>query len=167
MPEGLEFIARAVLIGIGATVLLDLWSLFATRAFGVTAPNWGLVGRWIGYLPRGRLIHDNIARTPPVRGERAIGWCTHYAVGIIYAALLLAIWGPGWARHPTPAPALILGVLTLIAPFFVMQPGMGAGIAASKTPNPNAARLRSLVAHTVFGIGLYASALLTAALIPA
>ena len=33
-------------------------------------------------------------------------------------------------------------------------------IAASKTPHPNAARLRSLMAHTVFGIGLYLAALL-------
>jgi hypothetical protein len=41
-----------------------------------------------------------------------------------------------------------------------MQPGMGAGIAASKTPNPNVARLRSIVTHTVYGIGLYGSALL-------
>ncbi|MDO9126054.1 MAG: DUF2938 family protein, partial [Parvibaculum sp.] len=40
--------------------------------------------------------------------------------------------------------------------------GMGAGIAASKTPKPNAARLRSLVSHTVFGIGLYVAALLVA-----
>jgi hypothetical protein len=46
----------------------------------------------------------------------------------------------------------------------MMQPGMGAGIAASKTPNPNAARLRSILAHTAFGIGLYGSALLSALL---
>jgi Protein of unknown function (DUF2938) len=60
---------------------------------------------------------------------------------------------------------LIVGLLTLVAPFFIMQPGMGAGIAASKTPNPNVARRRSVVAHTVFGIGLYGSALLSALLI--
>ena len=167
MPEGVEVIVRVVLIGAGATALLDLWSLFATRVLGMPAPNWGLVGRWVGQFPEGRFVHDNIAAAAPIRGERMIGWCVHYTVGVIYAALLLAIWGLDWARHPTLAPALILGLLTLIAPFFVMQPGMGAGIAASKTPDPNAARLRSLVAHTVFGIGLYASALLTAALIPA
>lgn len=38
-----------------------------------------------------------------------------------------------------------------------MQPGMGAGFAASKTPGPNVARLRRSATHTVFGVALYAS----------
>jgi hypothetical protein len=41
-----------------------------------------------------------------------------------------------------------------------MQPGMGAGIAARRTPRPGAARLQSLVTHAVFGFGLYAAATL-------
>jgi hypothetical protein len=45
-----------------------------------------------------------------------------------------------------------------------MQPGLGAGIAASKTPNPNKARLRSLLNHFIFGVGLYICALILAAL---
>ncbi|MCY1457414.1 hypothetical protein D9M71_747140 [compost metagenome] len=55
-------------------------------------------------------------------------------------------------------PALLFGLASLAAPFFILQPGMGAGIAASRTPRPNTARLRSLMAHTVFGIGLYLAA---------
>jgi Protein of unknown function (DUF2938) len=43
------------------------------------------------------------------------------------------------------------------APFLLMQPGMGAGIAASRTPRPAAARLHSLVTHGIFGLGLYAA----------
>jgi Protein of unknown function (DUF2938) len=35
---------------------------------------------------------------------------------------------------------------------------MGAGIAASKTLNPRAVRLRNLATHTVYGIGLFVSA---------
>jgi hypothetical protein len=106
-----------------------------------------------------------LPRRTPVRGELIIGWGAHYAIGITFAALLLAIWGLDWARHPTPLPALIVALVTLVAPFFIMQPGMGAGIAASKTPNPNVARLRSIVTHTVYGIGLYGSALLLTLLI--
>ena len=162
MPPYLEFILRAVLIGAGATVLLDGWALLVTRAYGAPAPRWDLVGRWIAGLPRGRFVLSNPGAAPPVRGELAIGWLFHYAIGIAYAALLLAIAGLGWARQPTPAPALLFGLLTLAAPFLVMQPGMGAGIAASKTPDPTAARLKSAINHTVFGLGLYAAAVVVA-----
>jgi hypothetical protein len=54
---------------------------------------------------------------------------------------------------------MLVGLGTIAAPWLVMQPAMGAGIAASKTPNPTAARLRNLATHTAYGLGLYASAL--------
>ena len=60
--------------------------------------------------------------------------------------------------RPTLGPALAVGIGTVAAPFFLMQPGMGAGIAASRTPRPNAARLQSLLTHAVFGLGLYVAA---------
>jgi hypothetical protein len=167
MTEGLESVLRALLTGIGATAVLDIWSLLLKRLFGVPSSNWSLVGRWFGYFPRGRLKHDSIAAAAPIRGELAIGWVAHYATGIAYAGLLVALWGLEWARQPTLLPALIVGAATVAAPFFIMQPGMGAGIAASKTPNPAQARLRSIINHTVFGFGLYIGAALTATLVPA
>ena len=54
-------------------------------------------------------------------------------------------------------PALLVGIGTVVAPFLLMQPGMGAGVAASRTPRPAAARVQSLVTHAIFGLGLYAS----------
>jgi hypothetical protein len=93
-----------------------------------------------------------------VAGERLIGWAAHYLTGISFAALLPGIWGFAWIRQPTIGPALLVGVGTVAAPFLLMQPGMGAGIAASRTPRPAAARFQSLVTHTVFGLGLYAAA---------
>jgi hypothetical protein len=166
VPEGAEFIVRAILIGAGATIVLDGWALVTTRAYGTPAPRWDLVGRWIAGIPRGRFVQENLGQTPPVRGELAIGWLVHYAIGMVYAALLLAIQGLDWARHPTPAPAIILSLLLLAAPFLIMQPGMGLGIAASKTPDPTAARLRSVINHTVFGLGLYVSAVVWARVMP-
>ena len=80
--------------------------------------------------------------------------------------MLLAGWGLAWARTPTPGPALLVGVATIAAPFLVLQPGMGAGIAASKTPRPWRARLRSLATHATFGVGLYLAGLVAAALLP-
>lgn len=161
-----EFLLRAVVIGAGATAVLDAWSLAQHRLLGAPLPDYGLVGRWLGYMPRGRFRHERIAASAPLRGERAIGWTAHYLIGIAFAVLLLAACGLEWARHPTVLPALAVGVGTVAAPFLLMQPAMGLGLAASRTPNPWAARRRSLVTHAVFGLGLYLAAAAAAGLGP-
>jgi hypothetical protein len=148
---------HAILIGAGATALLDGWSAARAWLSGAPAPDYGLVGRWIAYFPRGRFFHETIAKSATVRGERVIGWIAHYAIGIFFAAVLIAVWGNEWVRAPALIPALIVGIGSVAAPFLIMQPGMGAGIAASRTPDPRAARLRSITTHAVFGLGLYAA----------
>jgi len=148
-----------VLIGIGGTVMLDLWAAFMQRAFDVPAPNWAMVGRWVGHMPRGHFMHENIGRAAPVSGEHAIGWIVHYIIGIAYGLVLVGISGVEWLREPTLLPPMILALGLLVAPYFIMMPGMGAGIAGAKTPNPNVTRLKSLVGHSVFGLGMYLTAL--------
>jgi hypothetical protein len=148
---------EAILIGTGATAFLDIWSAARARLSGAPMPDYGLVGRWLAYLPRGRFIHEAIAKSASIRGERVIGWIAHYLIGIAFAAMLLALWGAEWARQPTLIPALIVGIGSAAAPFLLMQPGMGMGVAARRTPNPTAARMRSVTTHTVFGFGLYAA----------
>ena len=156
----MDYAGSTFFIGAGATLATDLWTIARVRLLGVPAPDWGLVGRWFGHMARGRFRHERIVTAEAVRGERAIGWAAHYLIGIAYAGALLAIFGLAWAHQPTLAPALALGIATVAAPFLLMQPGMGAGIAASRTPRPNSARLHSLVTHAVFGLGLYAAGLL-------
>ena len=165
MNHGAELAMRAVAIGIGATALLDLWGVIQRRFLGVAPLSMRMLGRWTGGLARGRFVHRSIAASEPVRGELPLGWGAHYAIGIAFAFLLVAVWGVTWARNPTLAPALIIGIGTIAAPLFILQPGMGLGIAASKAPRPWIARLRSLATHTVFGFGLYLSARLLALLI--
>lgn len=156
----LEVIGRSLAIGIAATALLDLWALVLNRVFGTPLANWAMVGRWFAYLPRGRFMHDTIADTPPVSNELAIGWIMHYLIGALFAAIVIMIWGLDWARNPTLLPALIVGVVTVGCGWFILQPGMGFGLAASKRPNANQVRLIGLINHVVFGLSLWLAALL-------
>jgi len=165
MPSFLPDLASVLLVGLGATALMDAWLLLLARLGGPPA-SFVLVGRWIGHLARGTLVHAAIAQARPVRAEAALGWLTHYAVGIAYAALLVALVGPAWLRTPTLLPALAWGVATVVVPLFVMQPAMGAGIASRRTATPWRHRLRSLANHTVFGTGLYVAARLVASAAP-
>src|SRR5690606_14405699 len=102
------------------------------------------IGRWVGHLLRGRFRHDAIARSEPIPAELALGWITHYAIGVAFAALLVALVGLDWTASPSLLPAVLLGMGTVAAPLLVMQPAMGAGFFASKTPAPLKNCLRSL-----------------------
>ncbi|POA99669.1 DUF2938 domain-containing protein [Chromobacterium sinusclupearum] len=158
----LEYLCYTLALGVGATLIMDLWAWVLRRFFHIPSLNYAMVGRWGGHLLRGRFHHDNIAQAEPISGEAPLGWLLHYGIGVVFGAILLALCGPEWRHTPTLPPALAFGLASVAAPFLILQPGLGAGIAASKTSHPNAARLRSLAAHGAFGLGLYVSALLLA-----
>ena len=151
----MNYLLATLFIGIGATAVMDLWGVIRKPLLGVAPPNYAMVGRWIGHMRHGQFRHEAIAKSTPVRGEHALGWAVHYLTGIAFAAGLIGIWGIEWIHQPTLAPALVVGIGAVAAPFLLMQPGMGAGIAASRTPHPASARLQSVITHAVFGVGLY------------
>ncbi len=153
----MQMMFSVFLIGAGATAVMDLWCMVRER-LGVPRPDYGLVGRWLGHMPRGRFRHAAIKAAAPVRAERLIGWVAHYLIGVAFAALLLGLFGESWLQWPTLWPALAVGLATVVAPFLLMQPGMGAGLAGRLTPHPEQARRQSLLTHAVFGLGLYAAA---------
>lgn len=155
MNSSTLYFLSPILIGIGATLIFDLWGLFQKHAFKITPSNMCLVGRWVLYMPEGIIKHANINSTPHKSMECTAGWVTHYLTGIVFALMFLAFAGNEWIQHPRLIPALIFGVITVSAPFFIMQPLLGLGFAAAKTAKPTQARLRSLMNHTVFGFGLY------------
>lgn len=162
MSSTADILFKAALVGAGGTVVLDLYASTMARVFGVAATNWAMVGRWLGHMPRGQFVQTAMSKADPVKGELAIGWIAHYAIGIGYGLLLVALWGTVWLETPTLLAPMILAWVLLAAPYFVMMPGMGMGIAGSRTPKPNVARLKSVVGHSVFGLGMYATGWLLA-----
>jgi hypothetical protein len=153
------YVLAAVAIGLGATMAMDLWNLFLKRAFSIPSLDFCLLGRWLRHMPGGTFRHARIAAAPRKPLECAVGWMAHYTFGVVFALVFVVLASTGWLARPTLLPALLYGIATVVFPFFVMQPSLGLGIAASKTPKPAQARLKSLATHTVFGVGLYASAL--------
>jgi hypothetical protein len=151
----MDQLVYTIITGAGATALMDLWGLARRRLLAIPPPDYAMVGRWLGPMARGRFRHAAIAAARPVRYERLLGWTAHYLTGIAFAGILVSIAGQAWMDNPTIGPALAVGIATVAAPFLLMQPGMGAGIAASRTSRPGAARMQSLITHAVFGFGLY------------
>jgi hypothetical protein len=147
----MEYLEHVLVTGIGATLVMDAWGALRGPLLGLPRLDYGLLGRWFGHMTAGRFRHEAIGAAAPVRGERLIGWATHYLIGITFAALLLGVWGVEWLDRPALGPALIIGIGTAAAPLLIMQPAMGA----SRGPRANTARLQSLVTHSIYGLGLY------------
>ena len=110
-------------------------------------------------MPGGTFRHASIAAAPQKSFECTAGTIAHYTIGVVFALVLVVLTSGEWLARPTLLPALLYGIGTVVFPFFLMQPSFGLGIAASRTPNPTQARLKSLMTHTVFGVGLYVCAL--------
>jgi DUF2938 family protein len=155
MGLGAREVLGAITIGIGATLVMDLWNLLLKRAFGLPSLDYCLLGRWVRHMPEGTLRHANIRTAPRKSHECAVGWMTHYSIGIGLAVGFVVLTSGAWLARPTLLPALVYGIGTVVFPFFVMQPSLGLGVASSRTPNPTQARLKSLATHGVFGVGLY------------
>jgi hypothetical protein len=146
--------ASAILIGPCATLTSDLWALFLKCALKIAPSNICLVGRWLRYMPEGIFRHSNIGSAPQKNAECTVGWIAHYLTGLTFAIAFVAFTSRNWLQRPTLMPAIVFGAVTVLASFLIMQPSFGLGIAASKTQYPTRARLRTLMNHTIFGIGL-------------
>jgi hypothetical protein len=147
-----------ICIGVAATLLTDLWNLFLRHGFNIQSLNFCFLGRWILYMPNGKFMHNTIKITAPKPFECVIGWIAHYSIGIILTLLFIILAPADWIIQPTFLPALLYGITTVIFPLFILQPSLGLGMASSKTPNPTQARIKSIVTHLVFGVGLWLSA---------
>ena len=151
-----------IFIGIIATIVIDIWAVIAGRILRLPVADWAMVGRWFGHMPRGVLFHQPIAGAEPIQHERVIGWVVHYVIGVLYGIAYLVIVQGILAGEPSLISAFSFGIVTLFAPWLILQPAMGAGVFASRTPRPAITRLTNLSMHALFGVALYAGWLLIA-----
>lgn len=157
-----ESLVAGAVIGMGGTLLLDVYAWGMANGLRVPMTRWALVGRWVGLMRHGQFVQPRLAEAAPVAGEAAIGWGVHYVIGAGYGVGLVAMTGSDWLSSPTLVEPLVLALMLLVLPFLVMMPGMGQGVAAAKSARPWVARWKSVAGHGVFGLSMYAVALLLA-----
>lgn len=90
----LPLFLQITLLGLGATAVMDAWLMLLSR-LGQPGTGFAMVGRWVGHLRHGVFRHAAIAKAAPIAGEGALGWLTHYLVGLAFAALLVGLLGRG------------------------------------------------------------------------
>ena len=155
----LDHVLGAAAVGVGATLVMDLWNLFLKVAFGIPSLDLCLLGRWVGHMPAGTFRHERIWGATPKAGECVIGRIAHYGIGVGLAGALALLTSGESLLRPSLGPAVLFGIVTVVFPFFLMQPALGLGLASARTPDPARARLKSLMSHAAFGLGLWVAAL--------
>ncbi|OFZ18457.1 MAG: hypothetical protein A2X94_00490 [Bdellovibrionales bacterium GWB1_55_8] len=159
MDIGLFFIS--VVAGLLGTFAMDVGSALGSRVGLLKPPSAALLGRWVAYLIRGKLVHRTIFDANPVKHESLIGIASHYGIGV--ALGILYFW---LAAQLAFSPADILtaiayGTMTDVFPFLLMFPAMGFGFFALKAP-PGAPLFRTAIwNHLVYGLTLGVVALFT------
>lgn len=142
-------------VGIGSTIVLDVWVLIVEKILKIPPTNWGLVGRWLLGIPKGILVLNS--DTTPSSVEKVVGWLFHYMIGVAYAVLLLLFAGQGFIENPTVFPIFVIGLcLSTLAGLVILMPGLGAGLFGRKMPNQGGMIIYLLVAHLIFSVGQYA-----------
>jgi len=151
----MDVLVKILVIGIFATVIMDVWATFSNRVLKFPRTNWAMVGRWLGHIPKGKFFHYSVSDSPEVRYENCLGWAFHYFIGIVYATFYVAMILWGFDGSESLISAWIFGLVTIISPWFILQPALGLGVCAVKAPKPNMVRFQNFAIHSIFGIALY------------
>jgi hypothetical protein len=155
---GLDVLIPAMAVGAGATAVMDLWNLLVKLALGIPSLDPCLLGRWISHMRHGTVRHVSIGAAASQPLECVLGRIAHYTIGVGLGVVFVELGPSEWLARPTLLPSLVFGIVTVVFPFFIMQPSLGLGVASAKTRSPAQARLKSLMSHTAFGVGLYVCA---------
>jgi hypothetical protein len=140
----LEVLIVAMAVGAGATAVMDLWNRLVRIVLGIPSLDYCLLGRWFSHMRHGTVRHVSIGAAAPQPHECVLGRVAHYTIGVGLGVVFVELGPSGWLARPTVLPALVFGIVTVVFPFFVMQPSFGLGVASSKTRSPSQARLKSL-----------------------
>lgn len=151
----MEVVIKTLILGVFATVAIDIWATFSNRIFSFPRTNWAMVGRWLGHFPSGKFVHNPVSSASAVQYENIPGWGFHYIIGIVYAFCYVAFVVWFMEGKPTLLSSWFFGLVTMLSPWLIMQPGLGLGLCANKAPQPNMVRLQNFAIHSIFGVALY------------
>jgi hypothetical protein len=149
---------RNVLIGILATITMDVLSITALRLGWIVFLPPRLTGRWFASVARGRFLHSDISQVPPIHHEVAVAVPMHYAIGVTLALVYLLASSALGLTPRSPVAALAFGLSTSVLPWLLMFPAMGYGWFGARGPAGTRLFLSSLVTHLFYGVGLWLGA---------
>ena len=149
------FLIYGLIAGIIATVLFDIYQIALNYAYGINKTRWDLVGRYFISLKNNKYFRDDLINDPLEKYELIYGYLIHYTIGIIYGLFYILI-NLIFYDEPSILIALVCGFITILGDWCIMMPfAYNLGFFASKSDEKNQLIVQGLLAHFVFGIGLF------------
>ena len=152
------FSLRNVIIGVLATVTMDVLNVVSSRLRLIAPLSPRLMGRWFASVVRGQLFHRDIGKVPPINHELSIAVPVHYAIGVTLALVYLLTMSALGLSPRNPITALGFAFCTNIFPWLLMFPAMGYGWFGAHGPTGTRLFFSSLVSHCFYGLGLWLGA---------
>lgn len=152
----MDLLIAGVVAGVLGTAAMDLGNLLFSRVGILSKIDVGMIGRMAAGWTRGRFRYRHPSEMEEVTNEKAYGYLTHYAIGVAFAVPYVVGWlvlsggpvSPGWA--------VVYGIATTVASWFLVYPSMGFGAFGRRSPEGLKASLSPLANHFFFGLGMAA-----------
>ena len=149
------FILQGIISGLIATILFDLYNQSLNFAYGINKPKWNLLGRYFLGYKEARYFRESLADDEEVEDELLWGYIIHYIIGIIYG-LIYVLLNNLFFNYPSIFLAYIFGFLTVLGAWCYLMPfAYNLGFFASKSDQRFKLLIQNLIAHFVFGTGLF------------
>jgi hypothetical protein len=149
------WLLAGVLVGIAATVTMDVLGSVSRRVGLAAGAKGQWVGRWYLGIAQGRFVHANIAAAPEHPGEARAALVGHYLIGVTLA--LVYVIGIRWVGL-SPSSFFVAagyGLATCVFPWFLVFPALGFGLFGRKGPPELKLFTSSLMNHLFYGFGLW------------
>lgn len=155
------YFINGIVTGIIATIIFDIFQFSLSYAYNINKSRWDLVGRYFIGLKEKKYFREDIENEDQIKNELFIGYLIHYLIGIIYG-IFYVILNLFLSNEPSLYLALIIGFITVLGAWCIMMPyAFNIGFFASKKEEQKQIIVQNLIAHFIFGVGLYIGYLVT------
>lgn len=149
------FFLQGIISGIFATLLFDLFQISLSYGYNIKKSKWNLVGRYFIGLKEKKIFREDIENELEIKNELIIGYIFHYIIGsifgLIYVSFNIIIF-----TEPSILISLVIGFVTVLGGWCVLMPfAFNIGFFASKKEEQKQIMVQNLIAHFIFGVGLY------------
>lgn len=150
----MDLLVTGFVAGVLGTLAMDLLNNLIARTGVFLKIDVAMIGRMAAGWTKGRFHYEHPDEMAPVKNEVVYGYLAHFGIGVSFSIPFIFGWDL-WVGGPaSPLWAVLYGVATTAASFFIVYPLMGLGAFGRKSPERTKAFITPLANHFFYGVGL-------------